>query len=332
MSLPRLLVLRPRTAVTITTVLAAACAGERATNPITGNTTPATITAAAGDNQSGTVGGALADPLVVTVRNSDGETLRDVAVSWTVVSGGGSLASPTSSTNAEGRAQITYTLGPAAGANTVQAAVSSDASLSVTFTATGTGSAADLVPASIQIAGGDNQSATVNTALGSPLTVRVRNPGGQPLAGIGVTWTVTGGGGRVGAAASTTNASGIASNTYTVGPTAGPNTVTAVVTSDNSLSVTFDATATAVANGAVAVGDNFFDPNAVSVGAGGTVTWTWGGVFSHNVTWVSGGFTNSSTQSSGTHEVTFSAPGTFQYYCTIHGTPTTGMRGSVTVQ
>lgn len=33
-----------------------------------------------------------------------------------------------------------------------------------------------------------------------------------------------------------------------------------------------------------------------------------------------------------THQFTFSAAGTYSYYCSIHGTPTSGMRGTVIVQ
>jgi plastocyanin len=96
--------------------------------------------------------------------------------------------------------------------------------------------------------------------------------------------------------------------------------------------VEFTATATAAGAAGVSVQDNVFNPANATLNAGGTVTWTWTGSNPHDVTWVAGGFTNSSTQTSGTHDVTFPSTGTFSYYCTVHGTPTTGMRGTVTVQ
>jgi len=83
---------------------------------------------------------------------------------------------------------------------------------------------------------------------------------------------------------------------------------------------------------AVDVKDNSFSPGSVSVAAGTTVTWTWKGSATHNVTWVGGSPAASATQSSGTYQRTFATAGTFEYYCTIHGTPTSGMRGSITVQ
>jgi len=82
----------------------------------------------------------------------------------------------------------------------------------------------------------------------------------------------------------------------------------------------------------VNVSDNTFGPADLDVTAGTTVTWEWDGAAAHNVTWVSGSPAPSATQTTGTYERLFNAAGTFDYYCTVHGTPTTGMRGTVTVQ
>jgi plastocyanin len=78
--------------------------------------------------------------------------------------------------------------------------------------------------------------------------------------------------------------------------------------------------------------DDEFEPGTLSVDVGTTVTWSWLGINQHNVTWVVQGAPASPTQTSGTYARTFDAAGAFAYYCTIHGTPTSGMRGSVTVQ
>ena len=77
----------------------------------------------------------------------------------------------------------------------------------------------------------------------------------------------------------------------------------------------------------IAVADNSFTPRATTVPSGTTGTWTWGGAAHHNVTFDDGAA--SATQITGTYARTFSAAGTFNYHCTIHGT---GMSGSVTVQ
>lgn len=88
-----------------------------------------------------------------------------------------------------------------------------------------------------------------------------------------------------------------------------------------------------VATTSVAVRDNVFDPSAIAVSTGATVTWTWSGSDSHNVTWVGTDLTDSPTQTSGTYQSAMpSASGELVYYCTIHGTPTGGMRGTIQVQ
>lgn len=76
--------------------------------------------------------------------------------------------------------------------------------------------------------------------------------------------------------------------------------------------------------GSVAVKDNLFSPKAVTVKAGGKVTWTWAGRAPHNVTFRS---THSKTQTKGTFSLAFKNKGTFAYKCTIHP----GMVGTVKV-
>lgn len=83
----------------------------------------------------------------------------------------------------------------------------------------------------------------------------------------------------------------------------------------------------------VDVNDNSFSPANQTVAVGGTVEWDWKGMAGHNVTWVTtSGTGNSATQSTGTYTRTFGTPGTYDYYCSIHGTATTGMHGSIVVQ
>jgi len=290
--------------------------------------TPAVITVVSGDNQSAFSGQALASPLVVRVANAANQVLQNITVSWTVVQGGGALGSATSTTNAQGEASNTYTVGASVGANQVQAAVQTNTSINTVFNAT----TQDATPAVMSIASGNNQSATVGQALPNPLVVRVANAANQAIPNVVVSWTVTQGGGTLGSVTSTTNAQGQASDTYTVGASAGANEVRAALQANAAINTLFAATANAVATTASVAVTNFqFTPASATVAAGGTVTWNFN-QGTHNVTWVSGGFTNSADMSSGTHQVTFPSAGTFQYYCSIHGTPTTGMRGSVTVQ
>lgn len=311
-------------------VASGACTGDiDGTNP-PGDGTPAAIAVVSGNDQTGVAGAVLAEPYVVLITDPDGDPVAGVEVAWSVLTGGGALAAPTSATDAQGQARMTHTLGADGGTNTARASVAGTTPLAAMFTATAP--LADPVPAGIEIAGGNNQSAGTGQQLPDPLTVRIRNAAGIMLPAVSVTWAVTAGGGTLGSPTSATTVAGIASNTFTTGGSAGASTITATVTGNNALSASFTATATGITNGAVSVEDNLFDPDSVAVSAGGTVTWTWNGAAAHNVTWVSGGFANASTRSTGTHAVTFGSAGTYLYYCSIHGSPTSGMRGRVTVQ
>jgi plastocyanin len=88
-----------------------------------------------------------------------------------------------------------------------------------------------------------------------------------------------------------------------------------------------------VATTSVSVRDNLFDPAAITASAGDTVTWTWSGSEPHNVTWVDADLSDSPTQTSGTHQAAMPGEsGELVYYCTIHGTPTSGMRGTIDIE
>ena len=84
-------------------------------------------------------------------------------------------------------------------------------------------------PASITIASGNSLSATAGSALSGPMTVTVQDVGGNLLTGVQVDWAVTSGTGTLGSgASSSTDGSGVASNTLTVG-SAGTITVSATI-------------------------------------------------------------------------------------------------------
>jgi plastocyanin len=194
-------------------------------------------------------------------------------------------------------------------------------------------STSDTIAASIVAVSGDGQSATAGLTLPDPLVVQVQGIGEQPVAGVPVRWTVIQGGGALDSAITRTDDQGHASNSLTLGDSTGPQTVVATLDADTTAQATFTATATDVSGAVdVKVISDAFMPSDVMVLAGGVVTWTWAsGSTDHNITWVLGGFEDASDRSSGTHQVTFPTAGTFGYYCSIHGTPTTGMRGTVTV-
>jgi plastocyanin len=70
---------------------------------------------------------------------------------------------------------------------------------------------------------------------------------------------------------------------------------------------------------AVKVKDNVYVPRSLTIRRGTRVTWTWGGVLRHNVTVRSGPTRfHSRTMARGAFSYTFSEPGTYDLYCTIH--------------
>lgn len=75
----------------------------------------------------------------------------------------------------------------------------------------------------------------------------------------------------------------------------------------------------------IEVVDNRFDPPALSLQQGDTVTWTWRGASLHNVV---GGQFESDLQTSGTFSHTFDTPGEYRYVCQLHR----GMEGVIVVK
>lgn len=94
----------------------------------------------------------------------------------------------------------------------------------------------------LSVASGNLQTGVVGTALGTPLSVKAVDALGAPLGGIAIDWSVQSGGGQLAPASSTTNVSGIATTTLSLGSTPGANTVKAMLRGSNT-SVLFTATA-----------------------------------------------------------------------------------------
>jgi hypothetical protein len=89
------------------------------------NSTAAAIAFSAGNNQVGVPGTPLATPLSARVTNAQGNPVSGQAVTFSVTRGGGSVAAPTVTTDNDGVAQTTWTLGSGAVRQNVKAAVGS---------------------------------------------------------------------------------------------------------------------------------------------------------------------------------------------------------------
>jgi adhesin/invasin len=207
-----------RSFVIVAVLAATACGGKETTSPPPG---PSAIALISGNNQTGTVGQALPQALVVKVMDKAGAGVGGVSVTWSVTSGGGSLSNGATVTDAQGQAQVTWTAGTVAGTsnNSASATVSGLTGSPVTFTASATAGP----PAQLVAVTGNNQAGVVAQALGQQLVAAARDQYGNPTAGVTVAWTVTAGGGSVSATSTTTDAQGHAAVTWTMGTTAGSN-------------------------------------------------------------------------------------------------------------
>ena len=209
--------------VTVTATTPTDIAGS-ATVTLVAPSIPTGLTIASGDGQTATVQTALPAPLVAKVTDQFGDPMGGVTVMWTPLTGGGSLSSSTSTTNASGLASVLYTMGGTPGDATVRASVSGISS-TITFTAHGVVG----TPASITVVSGNGQTATILQALPNPFVAKVMDASGNAVSGATVTWTRVAGFGTPATATSITNASGLASLSYHLGDIAGTETVTASV-------------------------------------------------------------------------------------------------------
>jgi adhesin/invasin len=197
---------------------------------------PHDIAVVKGANQTAPVGAPLPDSIVVRVTDSRGRPVAGQNVAF-AAAGGGSVAPDTVTTNADGRAGARWTLGTTAGTQQLSATVvGAPTPLSVNVTATaGAGGLAGF--SAVQ---GDNQTATAGTLLPDSLVVHATDSNGNPVPGVTVAWTLTGGG-TASASSTTTGPDGLTGILRTLGPAAGPQTTTATAAAGT---VVFHATAT----------------------------------------------------------------------------------------
>jgi adhesin/invasin len=229
---------------------------------------PASLTATAGNAQTGAVGGTLATRPAVTVRDAGNNPVPGVQVNF-AVTGGGGTGSAVSTTDASGVATgPQWILGPTAGAQTLQATVLATGVQGnpVTFTATATAGAAARIETAGSTGTGTGRAGTAVAGTSLPSVV-VRDASGNPVSGVAVTFAVTGGGGSGTGLTTTTNAQGIATiGGLTLGNAAGLNTITA-----SAAGVTGSATFLVTGTAGPAARGEIVSGNSQSVRAGGTL-------------------------------------------------------------
>ena len=218
-----ILTLGPNPGTNTVTVSVAGIEEEQTFNA-EGTRTPTTLEIVSGNDQEGLPGAALEKPFVVEVRDQTDKPLPGIEVVFSVTSGGGTLSATDVTTDSNGRAESTLTLGPNPGINTVTVSVTG-------ITRTETLNAEGIrIPLAFWIISGDKQQGLLREALAKPFVVEVRDQSGEPLPGVQVTFSVSIGGGTLSVTRATTDGKGRAESILTLGPNPGTNTVEVGVT------------------------------------------------------------------------------------------------------
>jgi hypothetical protein len=203
--------------------------------------TAASLVLISGSDQRARAGDELPDPLIVRLVDEAGNGIPGRAVTWIVATGGGAVT-PSSTTDTDGFASATWTLGPSPGANTLNAVVSGVGVVQFSATATATGGGG----------GGPGPSANRSTVSAAPrsiqastgsstITVTVRDGSGSPVAGATVVLTASGSGNTLGQPGEATGSDGIATGSLRSG-VPGTKVVRATVNGDVEINETAEVT------------------------------------------------------------------------------------------
>lgn len=151
------------------------------------------LTAVAGNDQTGQAGTALKDSLVVQVTDAMGNGIPDVPVSWSANQGSLSEAAPV--TDGSGRVAAAWTLGSQVGTQSVQVTSAGLSGSPATFTATATSGP----PPQLALSTQPGTTATSGIPLGPQPVVQLQDASGAPVqqGGVLVTAGITSGGGTL---------------------------------------------------------------------------------------------------------------------------------------
>jgi len=204
---------------------------------------PVSLTVVTQPSTTAASGAQLDRQPVAELRDAQGSPapVRGVLVSAAIGSGGGSLSGATSvRTDASGRATFTdLAIIGTAGPHTLRFTAPGLSPVLSETIALSPGAPVVLIPAA-----GNNQTAPAGTPLPIAPTVLAMDGAGNPVPGLVVAFSVTAGGGSVEGASPTTSANGMATlGQWTLGRTAGSNTLTATTgNAGAALQVGFSAT------------------------------------------------------------------------------------------
>jgi len=183
--------------------------------PVAANTRITTLS----DQLSGPAAAKLPTPVAIRVTDSTSRVLPNVPVSWAALDGG-RVEAIAARTDTAGEARAHWTLGPNAGTQRLRAYVGAGRRVPpLTVTASALAGA----PARLTLVAGDNQRARAGAELAKPVKIRVTDRSSNPVAAATVMFTVSGG--SVADTALQTDSLGVASTRWTMGRTAGAQTL-----------------------------------------------------------------------------------------------------------
>lgn len=208
--------------------LAGGCVGDDLAGP---GRVPASLTKVMGDSQQVTVGATAALPLVVEVTDAQGSPVSGVLINFTGDSGGGSVSPNAVTTGPDGRAASGWHAPTLVGRYIVRASAAGVDS--VLFSSASIPAAA----AALALVSGDSQAAPVGSPLPQPVTVRVNDRFGNPVAGAVVQFTALGNQGQLLQTDSASDSVGIIHATWTVGMSGGVDTLRVLLDTLDTLSV-----------------------------------------------------------------------------------------------
>jgi hypothetical protein len=184
-------------------VSAAICVGCK--DSAGGPGAPAKLVVSAGDAQTATVNTTVTTAPAVKVTDASDRAVANVAVTFHVASGGGTITDSTPVTDGDGVAHVgSWKLGTTAGPNTLTAKVEG-ISGPLTITATGTAGP----PAQMVLVSGGGQQALANTNVPTAIVLSVRDQFNNPATSTtAVSFAIVAGGGGVASASVTVGADG----------------------------------------------------------------------------------------------------------------------------
>ena len=190
------------------------------------NGVPASLDTGGGTPQSATVAQPFSSALSVIVKDSGGNPVQGVSVTFSAPTSGPSatLSPIVALTDANGVATTNATANTVAGLYTITASVNGTADTATYDLNNLAGPAAQVLPSA-----GSGQTATVYMPFAGPLEVRVADAYGNPVSGVLVTFgpPASGPSAVLSSPTATTNAAGVAQVTATANGFPGPYTITA---------------------------------------------------------------------------------------------------------